>query len=723
IGISVHQLGTTSILVEVIIIDPSAMTDFDYRVTAARDSSLGAVWHLFNTSTGDTVLYNQTTFNGDNTIVTDGFLVIVSNSNGPFLSFEVVANGAGPVVPPSGGALDFQGFPSLRPDDAQQVGAGHWAFHTGDNGGSCDGGNRGSYEAFLLRVLRNDNPQDLGLYDYEMRFTGNTNSSGDYDSSLGGGSIAIRAFQDDFVTWVPFELWNIGIGTPNDASDDVRMVVWHLDFGDDSTYNLEAWGCSLDSFFGPGGGEHSASGGDNDPFTDWIYWLYPIDSTPGDVGYQTRVSEMLAGTYDYGDEETIARTVLINWNGGVAPPFNQKLPEPGTVFRLRTPNEIPIDTFDFRATPPPTIEIGPEAVSIYSKYILINKSSNTYNNFFISLWFDPDLGNAGDDLIGCDTLDNIFFCYNEGADSDYGSAPPAFGGKLISGPPMYSFMKYRNGTDPLSYQWTYQYMNGLDASQGGIPLANGTRYAVPGDPVSGIGDIDFNSSDRRMMATFGPLTFTPGDTQEIVFKLAVGDGDSPLSSITELKEILNSVPPEEPELISYLKPDPQRIVFKFSIEPIMDTVFLGWSTALNVDGINGSSIMINDSIAPISTALLSSHPGHSGPVWQIVFPAKEFLETYGLLWGTTMQDYSVSGIFTDSLSFVVNSSIEVIGHRGGDINRNGRLDIADLVFLVDYIFRGGPSPEPIEAGDANYDGSVTVLDILVLVDHIFRGGS
>ncbi len=723
IGISVLQLGTTSILVEVRIIDPSAMTDFDYIVTTEKDSSLGAVWHLFNTSTGDTVLYNQTTFNGDNTIVTDGFLVLVSNPDANFVSFEVVANGAGPIVPPSGGALDFQGFPSLRPDDAQQVGAGHWAFHTGDNGGSCGGGNRGSYEAFLTRVLRGDNSIDIGLWDYEMRFTGDTVPSGDYDISLGGGSFAFRRFQDALVTWVPFELWRIGIGTPDDPTDDIRMVVWQLDFGEDSVYNLESWGCVNDVSFG-GSGEHSASGSNNDPYTDWIYWVLPFDTTWGDQGYQQSAAEMMAGTYDGSiDEEVMARTVLINWNGGTEPPFNQKLPEPGTVFRLRTPNEIPIDTFEFRATPPPTVLIGPEAVSIYSKYKLINKSDNTYNNFFISLWFDPDLGWAGDDLIGCDTLDNIFFCYNDGADSDYGSAPPAFGGKLISGPPMYSFMKYRNGTDPLSYQWTYQYMNGLDASQGGIPLANGSRYAVPGDPVSGIGDIDFNSSDRRMMATFGPLTFAPGDTQEIVFKLAVGHGDSHLSSITELKEILNSVPPVEPELISYLKPNPQRIVFKFSIEPIMDTVFLGWSTALNVDGINGSSIMINDSIAPVSTTLLSSHPGHSGPVWQIVFPAKEFLETYGLLWGSTMQDYSVSGVFADSSAFVVNSSIEVIGHRGGDINRNGRLDIADLVFLVDYIFRGGPLPDPIEAGDANYDGSVTVLDILVLVDHIFRGGS
>ena len=563
------------------------------------------------------------------------------------------------------------------------------------------------------------------FYDYEMRFTGS------YDNPGPGvfGSYALRAYQDDLIMWVPFELWRIGIGTPNDPSDDVRMTVWMIDDGDDSTYNLEAYGsaaignCNDAYVWGTEACEHSASGGDNDPWTDWVYWRVPENSTPGQAGYMADVNAMFANTYNYDGNEIMARTVLINWNGGVQPPFNQDLPEQGTIFRISTPNQAAIDTFDFQATPPPTVLIGPEAVSIYSKYKLINKSPNTYNNFFISLWFDPDLGWAGDDLIGCDTLDNIFFCYNDGADSDYGSAPPAFGGKLISGPPMYSFMKYINGTDPQNFTWTYQYMNGLDASQGGIPLANGTRYAFPGDPVSGIGDIDINPTDVRMMATFGPLTFAPGDTQEIVFKLAVGDGDSPLSSITELKEILNSVPPEEPELISYLKPDPQRIVFKFSIEPIMDTVFLGWSTALNVDGINGSSIMINDSIAPISTALLSSHPGHSGPVWQIVFPAKEFLETYGILWGTRNRPYSVTGIFADSSSFSLVDSIEVIGHRQGDINRNGRIDITDLTFLIDYIFRGGPSPEPLEAGDINYDGSISILDLTIIIDHIFRGGS
>ena len=534
----VSQIGLSDANVTVEIKDETLLAGHDYEVSTDNDSILGPVWHLINITLNDTVLANQTNFGHLNVTVTDGFLVQVFGFSAPFESFEVVANSSGPLSPPAGGALDFQGFPSIRPDNTQQVGAGLWAFHTGDNGGSCNGGTRGGYDSFLSRCLRNDNAEDVGIYDYEMRFTGDTNSSGAYDSSLGGGSIAIRAFQDESAVWVPFELWNIGIGTPNDLSDDVRMVVWQLDFGNDYTYNLESWGCSSDSIFGPAGGEHSASGGDNDPFTDWIYWLYPVDSTPGDAGYQTRAAEMLAGTYDFGDEETIARTVLINWNGGYAPPFNQSLPEPGTVFRLRTPKALTPDTFTFTAAVPPTVTAGAEDLSVYLKYKLINKSGNNYEGFFISMWFDPDLGDAGDDLVGCDTLNDIFFCYNYGPDSDYGTRVPAFGGKLIEGPPMYSFVKFEQGLAPQDARWTYRYMNGLEGWSGN-PLANGTRYMLPGDPVTGTGDLDQNSSDRRMFVSFGPINFAPNDTQQIIIKLGVGQDDDPISSITSLKEILN----------------------------------------------------------------------------------------------------------------------------------------------------------------------------------------
>ncbi|UCC45560.1 MAG: hypothetical protein JSU65_06485, partial [Candidatus Zixiibacteriota bacterium] len=253
----------------------------------------------------------------------------IVDSGGPFESFEVVANGNGPVDPPQSAALGSVGFPTpgnANPGSDQQAGAGKWAFHTVDNGGSSGGGSLGSYGAFLDRTLRNDNELDVMDMEFEMRFTGSS------------GSWAIRAFTDGAAVWVPFELWRIGHCTPDDPSDDVRMSVWMLEHADNGVYDLENWGTS-----GNGGGEfeHSSSPGNDDPYTDWIYWVLPADSTPGQSGYLADEAAIRGGTYGYDGEEVMARTVLINVDGGIGPSFNQDRPEDGTVFRITGRNSIP----------------------------------------------------------------------------------------------------------------------------------------------------------------------------------------------------------------------------------------------------------------------------------------------------------------------------------------------------------------------------------------------
>lgn len=57
----------------------------------------------------------------------------------------------------------------------------------------------------------------------------------------------------------------------------------------------------------------------------------------------------------------------------------------------------------------------------------------------------------------------------------------------------------------------------------------------------------------------------------------------------------------------------------------------------------------------------------------------------------------------------------------GDVNCDGYINIGDLTYLVDYMFRGGPPPDP-RGGDVDDDGSITVADITYLVDYLFRGG-
>jgi hypothetical protein len=59
----------------------------------------------------------------------------------------------------------------------------------------------------------------------------------------------------------------------------------------------------------------------------------------------------------------------------------------------------------------------------------------------------------------------------------------------------------------------------------------------------------------------------------------------------------------------------------------------------------------------------------------------------------------------------------------GDVN--GDLDghnVADLTYLVYYLFRGGPAPPVMEAADMDGVSGVNVADLTYLVDYLFRGG-
>ncbi len=58
----------------------------------------------------------------------------------------------------------------------------------------------------------------------------------------------------------------------------------------------------------------------------------------------------------------------------------------------------------------------------------------------------------------------------------------------------------------------------------------------------------------------------------------------------------------------------------------------------------------------------------------------------------------------------------------GDANASAQVDIDDVVFLIAYIFQGGPAPTPLEAGDANCSGGIDIDDVVYLIAYIFQGG-
>jgi len=197
---------------------------------------------------------------------------------------------------------------------------------------------------------------------------------------------------------------------------------------------------------------------------------------------------------------------------------------------------------------------------MFVKWEFINRGTQQFDSCFVALWDDPDLGDASDDLVGCDTTLGLGYCYNGfPTDSHYGSTPPALGFDFFQGPEvpwgsgnylgMTAFAWYYNGApdpfdDPGIASEAYWFMNGYAGD--GTPytdhLGNPTRFPFYGDPVSGTGHLDgevTSPGDRRFLMSSGPFNLAPGDTQVVVGAKVIAQGTNRLNSVTALRSFDN----------------------------------------------------------------------------------------------------------------------------------------------------------------------------------------
>ncbi len=79
----------------------------------------------------------------------------------------------------------------------------------------------------------------------------------------------------------------------------------------------------------------------------------------------------------------------------------------------------------------------------------------------------------------------------------------------------------------------------------------------------------------------------------------------------------------------------------------------------------------------------------------------------GETWSSQIRRLMVTGIPHSSL---------------GDFNMDGLIDLGDVVFAVNYIYRSGPASDPLELGDTDCDGQVDIEDVILLLNFLFKNG-
>ena len=361
------------------VVNPAAITGDDYEVQFFRQEDadgnlVGPNYNIVNVTTGEVLFDGRRFFQDQGEVASQstdvfraqGLAFDIQGPENDFTNFTVTQNAAGPITPPTGGSADFAGFPvPERPGAGQQVANAIWFVDAG--------GSDGSFDSFKTRSVfsRGGNTPFVFPFDFEARFT--------------GSSTAYCRFQAECdLVEIPFEIWNTGIGTPDDTSDDFRMVPAILDYSADSSpvpdgvYNISSWGPARTGF----NSESPISGLDNDPFTDWVYWYEPNDTSPGEAGYQAWLANAATAPTDHG-HEVLARTVFTGWNLGTAPPFAAPFPEEGTIFRIETskPNQ-PGDVFSVSTSEIAAIDASARTADDIERDLdLISITPNPYRGF------------------------------------------------------------------------------------------------------------------------------------------------------------------------------------------------------------------------------------------------------------------------------------------------------------------------------------------------------
>ena len=58
----------------------------------------------------------------------------------------------------------------------------------------------------------------------------------------------------------------------------------------------------------------------------------------------------------------------------------------------------------------------------------------------------------------------------------------------------------------------------------------------------------------------------------------------------------------------------------------------------------------------------------------------------------------------------------------GDADGSESINLLDVTYLINYLYKDGLAPDPLEAGDADAGGTINILDVTYLINYLYKGG-
>jgi hypothetical protein len=258
--------------------------------------------------------------------------------------------------------------------------------------------------------------------------------------------------------------------------------------------------------------------------------------------------------------------------------------------------------------------------------------------------------------------------------------------------------------------------DGTFAAQSLYPVGEGTMPAhVFAADVDGDGDLDLLTSnygtyDVAVMlndghAAFGPPTLYPVGDLPLSVLAADLDADGDLDLETANCYSAN---------VSVLLNNGDGT---FSPDSVYPSGTNPWSTvAVDVDGDGDLDLATSSEYSSDVSVLLNN--GDATFVPDSAYPVGDYPYSISAadFDGDGDLDLATANHGTDDVSVLFN--VLCTGNANGD----DITDVADAIFLLNYLFKGGPAPSPLLIGNVNCDGTVDVGDAIYLLNYLFKAG-